>query len=148
MFHFKNKSLMKSILSFCLVVLTASAMAQTKLAGNAASVSSLASVSAAFNWTETSFDFGTIDKGVPVTHKFVFTNNGTAPLLIQNVEASCGCTVTEYSKDPVPPGGTGTVSATYNAAKTGVFHKTVTVRANTTGGAIQLSITGSVAENK
>jgi hypothetical protein len=138
---------MKFIISICLAVITASALAQAPLAENT-TVASLVTGSAAFDWTETSFDFGTIDKGYPVTHKFYFTNSGTVPLLIQSVEASCGCTVTEYSKDPVPPGGTGSVSATYNAAKPGRFNKTVTVGANAAGDRIQLTITGSVAETQ
>jgi hypothetical protein len=101
---------------------------------------------AAFNWTETVFDFGSIKVNVPVNHTFTFKNHGDNPLVITSVQASCGCTVTEYSKDPIEPGAEGFVKATYNAAKTGVFNKTVTVNANTDDGPVQLTIKGTVIE--
>jgi pectate lyase len=47
------------------------------------------------------------------------------------VQGSCGCTATDYSKEPIAPGKKGYVTATYNAANMGAFHKTVTVTANT-----------------
>jgi hypothetical protein len=101
---------------------------------------------AAFSWTGTTFDFGKIKINKPVTHKFTFSNTGDSPLVISSVQASCGCTVTEYSKDPIPTGSEGFVKATYNAAKAGVFTKTVTVNANTEDGVVQLVIKGEVVE--
>jgi hypothetical protein len=86
---------------------------------------------AAFSWQQTVHDFGKIKKNVPVSYKFSFKNSGDSPLVIASVSASCGCTVTQYSKEPVPPGGEGFVLATYNAANPGAFNKTVTVNANT-----------------
>lgn len=101
---------------------------------------------ATFNWTATSFDFGKIEKGTPVTHEFTFTNAGNEPLIISSVQASCGCTVAEYTKDPIPAGETGFVKATYNAAKPGVFSKTVTINANTEDAVVLLTIKGEVVE--
>ena len=101
---------------------------------------------ARFNWVHTVFDFGNIKQNVPVHHTFKFTNNGDEPLVITSVQASCGCTVTEYSKDPVPPGAEGFVKATYNAAQVGIFNKTVTVNANTPGEAVLLTIKGTVVQ--
>jgi len=101
---------------------------------------------AAFNWTATTFDFGQIKKDVAVMHQFSFKNNGNTPLVISSVQASCGCTVTDYSKTPIEPGAQGFVKATYNAANVGVFSKTVTVNANTEEGAVQLTIKGVVVE--
>ena len=69
----------------------------------------------AFLWNVTTYDFGKIKVNNPVTHEFRFTNSGDAPLVISSVQASCGCTVTDYSKDPIPPGSEGYVKATYNA---------------------------------
>jgi hypothetical protein len=54
--------------------------------------------------------------------------------------------VTKYSKDPISPGSTGFVTATYDATKVGVFTKTVTVNANTDGGSVLLTIKGEVVE--
>ena len=101
---------------------------------------------AAFNWAATTFDFGKIEKGVPVTHEFKFVNSGTDALIISSVQASCGCTVTEYTKDPIPAGESGFVKATYNAAKPGVFTKTVTINANTEDAVVLLTIKGEVIE--
>lgn len=103
-------------------------------------------LAAVFNWAATSFDFGQIEKGIPVTHEFTFTNTGTEALIISSVQASCGCTVTEYTKDPIPAGETGFVKATYNAAKPGVFSKTVTINANTEDAVVLLTIKGEVVE--
>ena len=97
-----------------------------------------------FAWVETAYDFGAIKHNQPVTHEFRFTNNGSEPLIITSVQASCGCTVAKYSKDPIPAGGEGFVTATYNAATLGVFNKTVTVNANTQDRAVVLSIRGEV----
>lgn len=101
---------------------------------------------AAFRWNETVFDFGTIKAGEPVSHEFRFTNSGTATLVISSVQASCGCTVTAYSKEPISPGEEGFVKATYNAAKAGKFSKTVSVNANAGEGTVILTIKGEVAE--
>ena len=101
---------------------------------------------ATFNWETTTHDFRKVALNKPVTHEFNFVNNSDQPLIISSVQASCGCTVTKYTKDPVPPGGKGFVSATYNAAKEGVFSKTVTVNANTEAGSFQLTIKGEVVK--
>lgn len=98
----------------------------------------------AFGWTETSFDFGKIAHKAPVTHEFRFVNKGSEPLLITSVQASCGCTVAKYSKDPIAPGAEGFVTATYNAATKGIFNKTITVNANTQDGVVVLGIRGEV----
>lgn len=99
-----------------------------------------------FLWTATTYDFGKIALNKPVTHEFRFTNTGDGPLVISSVQASCGCTVTDYSKEPIPPGSEGFVKATYNAAKAGVFSKTVTVNANANEKVVQLTIKGEVGE--
>jgi len=99
---------------------------------------------AAFKWETLEHDFGQIKLNVPVSHEFSFTNSGSIPLIISSVQGSCGCTVTSYTKDPIEPGQTGFVKATFNAASLGQFTKTVTVTANTAGGATRLIIKGEV----
>ncbi len=101
---------------------------------------------AVFGWESAVHDFGKIKQGVPVTHEFTFTNTGKTPLVITNVQASCGCTTPAWSKEPIPPGGQGFIKATYNAASMGGFNKTVTVMANVEGGFKQLSIKGEVVQ--
>lgn len=90
------------------------------------------------------FDFGKIKQGVPATHKFIFTNKGKVPMVITNAQPSCGCTTPDWTKDPIPPGGQGFVTATYNAAAPGAFNKSISVMANVEAGVIILHITGEV----
>lgn len=99
---------------------------------------------AVFEWVSTNHDFGKIKQGTPVTHEFKFTNKGKAPLIITNVQASCGCTSPGWTREAVPPGGEGYVKATFNAANAGVFNKTVTVTANIESGFVTLSFKGEV----
>lgn len=85
-----------------------------------------------FEFEGTEHDFGTINEGDIVEHTFTFTNNGEAPLIIQNAVGSCGCTVPSWSKEPIPVGGTGIVTAKFNSkGKPNVQNKTVTITANT-----------------
>ncbi len=83
---------------------------------------------------ETVFDFGNIAKGTAVEHKFSFTNTGKAPLVIVDAKSSCGCTVPEYSKDPIAPGAKGELLVKYNGSGTNAVTKTITVKANTETG--------------
>jgi hypothetical protein len=135
----------KVVLSFFGIALAAMTIAQ-ELAFNNVSEKKLPDDVAVFNWAATVYDFGQIKAGVPVTHEFSFTNTGDIPLVVTSVQASCGCTVTSYSREPIAPGATGFVSATYNAAKVGQFTKTVTVNANTDESVVQLTIKGEVVE--
>lgn len=78
-------------------------------------------------FSESEFDFGKKPVGTPVTHEFEFTNVGTAPLVLENVRASCGCTTPLWPKEPIAPGQKATISATYNMGHAGAFNKSVTV---------------------
>lgn len=100
--------------------------------------------SAKFKWESTTHDFGKIKVKSPVEHKFVFTNTGDTPLVISNVKPSCGCTVTEYTKEPVLPGKQGFVKATYDTKRMGIFNKSIRVTANIEGGTEMLMIKGEV----
>jgi len=79
---------------------------------------------------ETSYDFGKIQQGRPVTHNFELVNIGKEPLMLENVQASCGCTTPEWSKDAIQPGATSTIKVGYNAAAEGMFTKTITITYN------------------
>src|SRR5690348_17161723 len=56
------------------------------------------------NLKETEHDFGKIPQGKPVFYVFEIANTGTLPLKLDNVQASCGCTTPEWSKDPIAAG--------------------------------------------
>ncbi|MDP4283481.1 MAG: DUF1573 domain-containing protein [Bacteroidota bacterium] len=74
------------------------------------------------------YDFGKIKQNVPATATFVVTNIGSEPLLIDQANPTCGCTISDYTKTPIAPGKTGTIKATYNAAALGHIDKTLTVK--------------------
>ena len=79
-------------------------------------------------------------------HLILFvTNTGDQPLIIQRVTASCGCTTPEWTKQPIPPGGKGKVTAIYDPAnRPGVFNKTLTVYSNAVPQTTVLTIKGEV----
>ena len=89
---------------------------------------------------ESQFDFGTIDQGTNVEHVFKFKNTGEAPLLIVNAKSSCGCTVPEYTKEPVAPGDSGELLVKFNGSGQNQVSKTVTLTTNTKAGTETLTI--------
>ena len=96
-----------------------------------------------FRLKETSYSFGKIPQGRPVMHVFTIQNIGTEPLLLENVQASCGCTTPEWSREPIAPGATATIKVGYNAYAEGHFNKTVTILYNN-GQTKALIISGEV----
>lgn len=79
-----------------------------------------------------SFDFGTVDEGDTVTHKFKFRNTGDAPAIISEASSSCGCTVPDYPKKPIKPGASGVVEVMFNTkGKLLEQKKSITLTANT-----------------
>ena len=86
----------------------------------------------AFEFSEIEHDFGTISEGDVVEHVFTFTNNGEAPLIIENAVGSCGCTVPTYTREPIPVGGSGEILVKFDSkGKPNLQNKTVTLTANT-----------------
>jgi hypothetical protein len=80
----------------------------------------------------TEFDFGTIKEGDKVEHVFKFKNIGKTELVILNAQASCGCTVPDWTKTPIRSGESGEVKIVFNSAgKPGLQQKTVTLASNT-----------------
>ncbi|MFA5045120.1 MAG: DUF1573 domain-containing protein [Paludibacter sp.] len=84
------------------------------------------------NFKVTNHDFGKINESAgPATFIFDFTNTGKATLVINRVQASCGCTTPSYTKEPVEAGKKGEITVTYNpAGRPGAFTKTITVYSN------------------
>lgn len=96
-------------------------------------------------WTKTTHDFGEIVQGTKAKHTFTFKNNGTTPIIISNANASCGCTVPNFSKEPVAPGAQGSVTAIFDSTgKMGNFAKNITVTTNM--GQSTLFIKGNIVE--
>lgn len=98
-----------------------------------------------FSWEKESHDFGEIAQGEKVSYSFKFTNSGKSDLIISSAKGSCGCTVPEYSKDPVPPGGSGKIDVVFDSkGKSGGQNKKVTIVSNTVPNQAILTITGNV----
>lgn len=102
--------------------------------------------SAGFNFEKTTHSFGRIkEEGGKVAYKFKFKNTGKKPILIKNVQSTCGCTTPEWSKKPVLPGQAGYVSAEYDPnQRPGAFTKQIKVYNNLTTQPIVLEIKGDV----
>ena len=79
---------------------------------------------------KTTHEFGTILWKNPVTATFKITNKGDKPLVISNVTTSCGCTVADWTKEPIAPGKTGSVSSTFDAKASGRIQKTLGIYCN------------------
>jgi len=78
-------------------------------------------------------DYGTITQNAEGKREFVFTNNGSTPLVITNAQGSCGCTVPSTPKEPIAPGAKGIIGVKYDTTRVGPFTKTVTVSSNAAG---------------
>ncbi len=98
------------------------------------------------DFKRTEHNFGIIKEEMgSVSTQFEFTNAGKSPLIIQRVSASCGCTTPSYTKEPVLPGKTGTISATYSTVRRpGTFNKTIRVYTNVPDTVYVLTIKGNV----
>ncbi len=91
------------------------------------------------------FDFGTIKEGEKVSHVFTYENTGEEDLVIYKVKGSCGCTVPEWSKEPLKPGEKGEIKVTFDSKlKQGKQMKMVTILANTEPMEMVLFVKGKV----
>ena len=125
--------MMKKILSlFAVMMFAVSAMAQT---------------GPKIEFKEETIDYGTVTKGEDNGLRvFEFKNIGDAPLIINDVKSSCGCTVPTKPQEPIMPGKTGKIEVQYNM-NPGPISKTITVQSNAVNkdsGSIPLRIKGNV----
>lgn len=91
-------------------------------------------------------DFGTIKEEIgAITTIFEFVNSGEAPLIIQRVTATCGCTTPQYTREPILPGDTGRIDVRYSTVRRpGNFRKNVRVYTNVPDSVFTLTIRGRV----
>lgn len=92
-------------------------------------------------------DFGGIEYDGNGTCEFVYKNTGKEPLILSNVQASCGCTIPEWSKEPLKKGGTAVIKVKYDTKRPGSFTKTITVTSNAKNNTEVLTIKGNVKPN-
>ncbi len=129
-----KKSVLITFFAFCFSIFLGLAQEQKK------------PVEAKIGAEELEFDFGTIKEADgPVSHVFVISNWGKAPLVITRVNASCGCTTPTFSTEPIPPKGKSEIIVTFNPmGRPGRFVKTIAIYSNGKDGAFTLRIKGHV----
>ena len=111
-----------SMLALALGLMSFSAIVPVKVIA-----STIETTASTIAWKAETIDVGQIPQGTPKAIVYEFKNTGKTAVVITNVQGSCGCTATDYTKEPILPGKTAKVTATYNAANKGAFTKTVTV---------------------
>lgn len=101
---------------------------------------------AVIKFEKTNLDFGTFKESEVQTRKFVFTNTGDKPLVIQQAYGSCGCTVATPPKNPIQPGEKGTIMVSYDGRGKlpGFFKKVITVRSNASNSIYRIYIQGNM----
>jgi len=95
-------------------------------------------------FNEKEYNFGSLKYQLPYTHTFIVKNAGDLPLIIFNVETSCGCTVPHWSKTPIKPGREGNIEVIFSSTNIGFFRKTITVYYNGNSSPDTLFIKGEV----
>lgn len=148
------KKALLGISFFMLFTAAAFAQEQNIKAPVAATVASSTLQPDDMKFTSDSYDFGTLEEGAAADHVFTFTNNGKENLVIQRVQPSCGCTTPDWTKEPIPPGKTGFIKASYGTqGRPGHFEKSMTVFTNagtkmvTFKGTVEKAPETSVPEN-
>ena len=117
----------------------------TDLVTNPKSASQPSEKQPVITFDKTEHNFGTLLQGEVVTYSFRFTNTGNAPLIISNVNTSCGCTAGNFSREPVAPGEEGFVKATYNSkGHHGFQSRSLTVVTNTNPNQTTLRLKGTI----
>ena len=102
-----------------------------------------------FTFEEDSYDFGDIYQGDVVDHVFVFENTGTEPLIITNVKVTCGCTATNWTRDPILPGEQSSIKVKFDSAgKIGRQNKVILIVSNATNPLPQVKIVTNVLPKK
>ncbi|MEX0996156.1 MAG: DUF1573 domain-containing protein [Flavobacteriaceae bacterium] len=99
---------------------------------------------AKISFEETTIDYGEIQKGSDGLKTFKFTNTGDAPLVIEDVKSTCGCTVPKKPKGPIQPGNSDVIEVKYDTNRVGPIRKSISVYSNADEPIVTLSIKGTV----
>ncbi len=103
----------------------------------------------AITFEEEKYDFGDIYQGDKVEHTFRFENSGDEPLVLSNVAVTCGCTATDWPREPIPPGETASITVEFNSAgKMGQQNKVITIYSNAAKAITKVSIVTNVLPKK
>ncbi|UZR93804.1 DUF1573 domain-containing protein [Chondrinema litorale] len=101
-----------------------------------------------FSFEELEHNFGDIKEGELAEHVFAFENTGDAPIVIENVRASCGCTTPQWPKEPIMPGESAEIKAVFNSkGRPGNVYKTITITSNASETTKTLKLRGQVIKS-
>ncbi|MCF4102434.1 DUF1573 domain-containing protein [Gillisia sp. M10.2A] len=101
---------------------------------------------AKFEFKSEVIDYGEIEKRSNGVRVFTFKNIGNAPLVIENVYSSCGCTVPTWTKTAISPGGSGEIQVKYDTSRTGPIRRTITIYSNADEPTKAIKIKGKVLD--
>lgn len=82
------------------------------------------------NYENNTVDYGNVNKGSNGKRIIKIQNVGDKPLIISNINTSCGCTVPQWTTEPIAPGKKGEITVTYNTSNIGRFSRTITISSN------------------
>jgi archaellum component FlaF (FlaF/FlaG flagellin family) len=91
-------------------------------------------------------DYGEVKQNGDGVCEFKYTNTGSVPLVLSKVRSSCGCTVPKWSKEPLMPGQSATITVKYNTSSVGPINKSITVESNAKTARVRLQIKGKVVK--
>lgn len=107
---------------------------------------SIAVHSQEFKFETETIDYGKVSQNTNGERIFVFKNIGTQPLIITNIQSSCGCTVPKKPEKPIMPGENGEIKVSYDTKRLGGFSKQITIVSNAVEPRKVIRIKGIVAE--
>jgi Protein of unknown function (DUF1573) len=122
---------MRPIISFCFLLITTALIAQ---------------LADPIVFTEKTHDFGSVvEDGGNVDTEFTFINKSGRAIRILTVQPSCGCTTPQWTREPIEPGQSGVIKASFDPrGKIGYFNKSIAVTTDYDGTTINLAIKGNV----
>jgi hypothetical protein len=136
---------MKRLLfSVAVLSLTSTVFAQTTTTTTTTTTPAPIKIEDVAKFDSSVISIGNARQGTPTKATFVVTNIGTTPLIIEQANPTCGCTISDYTKEPIAPGKTGVINATYNAANLGHFEKHLTVKFAGVNEIKSITLTGTV----
>ena len=146
----------KIVLGFTVALLFAACNNAPKAESNQAAVPSEnvappinSAVAPVMAFEKDTYDFGVITSGEKVAYEFKFKNTGKSPLIISNAEATCGCTVPDYPREPVAPGAEGVIKVVFDSSgKIGMQNKVVTLTSNAVPAVTELHVIGDIKQAK
>jgi Protein of unknown function (DUF1573) len=127
-FTLLKTTIMKLVkLSSLLIAAIAFMSFKTEVCNNVTASAKVSSIYSSVKWKADVVDLGEVKQNNPVTIEFEFTNTSNTAVIVDNAQASCGCTVADYPKQPIAAGKSAIITATFNAAVVGLFTKNITV---------------------